>query len=199
MIAGFPQKGVFRQHTLFGSPAHAGTIRLIQLMVFSPPAHLPIGYHRCSPTREGKTPMSKFSDIAMQAIMGRWAKLCLVPALLALGGCGGGGTPDCGADETLEVVHEIAEENLPSIFSSFGTELISMTGRNAELDSYECSANLTFGGPKHLTEKYGRSKGPITYSVRPSATDNDSFVVEVYGLQLIELEFEANLQRAFGG
>ena len=42
-----------------------------------------------------------FTMIEMQAIMGRWAKLCVVPALLALGGCGGPATP-CGADIPLE-------------------------------------------------------------------------------------------------
>ena len=39
-----------------------------------------------------------------------WAKLCIIPALAALAGCGGA-TPDCGADETLDLVRDTLLKN----------------------------------------------------------------------------------------
>ena len=113
---------------------------------------------------------------------GLWAKLCLIPALAALGGCANS-TPDCGADETLELLQGIVErpwKELMDFAESQGIEystkidLVTMEGRDETLDNYECSARWTLIEGEREVEEF------VSYSVRTSATDPDEFVVIVH-------------------
>ena len=122
----------------------------------------------------------------MKPIKGLWAKLCLVLALAALGGCGWGETPGCAEDETLEVLQRILadhwgtmDQELVSFFGVTGggsnldlqLDLVTVKGRDETLDNYECSARLTINDGEHAEI--------VSYSVRADARYPTNFFLDV--------------------
>ena len=80
-------------------------------------------------------------------------------------------TPKCGADETLEVVRQVFERDLK--VDSFKMTLVTMIGRDQELDSYDCSAQ--FEAIQHGELKIV----PTWFTVNLLATDPSQMVVQV--------------------
>ena len=96
----------------------------------------------------------------MQPTNSRWAKLCLVPALLALSGCGGGGTPDCGADDTLDVAMDILVENL--YMDGHKRELRNdlLAARKEERQELKAEREAAFKADKKAYKAVHRRDGP---------------------------------------
>ncbi len=98
-----------------------------------------------------------------------------------LHGCSGS-VPGCGDNEVFEVVKKIAlrapsrQVWFPGNPDKLEITLsyVTMIGRDKELDTYSCSANLDLTGA-------AEGSIPITFDIRPSAT-SDEFIVQVYGL-----------------
>lgn len=121
-------------------------------------------------------------------------KRTIIASLLVLAGCGTL-TPDCGSDDVLELVSEIAHEMLAETYRALGHEvsdaevatkmalkptLVRQTGYDAQNDTYSCDATLAgkmfdIEG-KDDTEDYEEQ---ITFTVSPAATGGGEFIVEV--------------------
>jgi len=99
----------------------------------------------------------------------------------ALTGCSQS-VPLCGDSETTELVIEISNQKIESVYGKekaseidLAVESIRTTDTNEKTGAFSCAANLSMSGPK------GKDTLPITYTVE--MTDNgDEFYVNVYGL-----------------
>ena len=119
--------------------------------------------------------------------------------LLILAACGGlavNKTPGCGAEQTLNLVKEIAQEELIETYEIEATSLIltnvATTAYDKEIDVHSCAATLEVEY-KHYSifdnsvslEDLSRN---ITFNVYTLATDPTKFLVNVEGLWSMEFE-----------
>ena len=106
--------------------------------------------------------------------------LILVCLAIFVTGCASS-TPACGDQESLDLVLRIVDQEYRKFLGAevdklnFSLDLVTMTERDTEVDSYTCSAQLTVEGPR------GSKSGNIAYDIRSSATDAGQFVIQVYG------------------
>ena len=128
----------------------------------------------------------------------KYATVALVSAL-ALSGCGGA-TPDCGSDETLALVSDIAHREWAALFRQMGARLFTEADAARLLeftpttvvqlehddysDHYVCAATLTGHGVDLQTNtRNGETlEDDVTFSVSQSAAGGGEFIVEVSGL-----------------
>lgn len=105
----------------------------------------------------------------------------LLLASFALVGCSTQNTPKCSDQETVDLVIEIAKEELekggmgsliPEL--EFDVKNIRTTEHNKDVDSYRCAADFEMSGGA------GTEDFPIEYSVE-STDDGESFYVNVWG------------------
>ena len=129
-------------------------------------------------------------------------RIALATLATLLSACGG--TPECGDDEVIDLVRDIAAKDfwdawepyvdaanagtsglepfkgktLADVKPLMGLDLVTTTEHDDDTDAYACGANLL------VTSVDGEKVTPhqIQYTVRSSATDSGQFVVEVFGL-----------------
>lgn len=113
-------------------------------------------------------------------------KKFVVPALLStlvIAGCSPS-VPKCGDEETIDLVKEIADEEMANQLGaqmaklfSYKVSAIRTTNVNEKTGAYECAAQLTV-----TASNTGQSSDlPITYTVELT-DDKKEFYVTVYGL-----------------
>ncbi len=110
--------------------------------------------------------------------------LVSIPLLALLGGCSPS-VPKCGDEETIDLVKQIANDEMKNqlggeaakIFS-YTVKAIRTTDEHDKTGAYECAAQLEI----HASTTGQSSEIPITYTVE--ATDKgDEFYVNVFGLK----------------
>ena len=95
--------------------------------------------------------------------------IAIIGVSMAFAGCGAS-TPGCGSPETLDLVRQIIQRDLDMSPGEFSIDLVVTDAYDEKLDAYTCSAQL----------EAGQESVPITFTARRSATDSQSFVVNVY-------------------
>lgn len=108
----------------------------------------------------------------------------LISSLLAIGilsGCTSA-TPSCSSSDAVDLVLEISNDELIAQMGQevaavieLSLDVIRTQGRNEDLDTYECAADLVMVGPG------GENTLAIEYTVE-STDETDEFYVTVYGL-----------------
>ena len=112
-------------------------------------------------------------------------------------GCGSGGTPDCGSDEALALVSQIAHEEYEEYadFVEVTPTMVVQQRHDPASDRYFCSARVIVKGwNKHeqavRCDPLSCSGCPplscyeddIDFHISSDATDSGKFIVEVFGL-----------------